>query len=136
MLATVAERISEAILDLVNAHLAKPKGLKPVGAVNSLLGVVELDGNAAVSGDKIKKGGCTKLVALVVNIVVGAFIVFVFDLNLVSLILAGASQTSAAGVEALGETSGQILSVFIVALGADGAHQLIKRVTPDKKTGV
>ena len=39
MFATVTERISEAIVDLVNAHLAKPKGLKPVAAVNSLLEV-------------------------------------------------------------------------------------------------
>ena len=71
-----------------------------------------------------------------VNIVVGAFIVLVFDLNLVSLILAGASQTSAAGVETLGKTSEQTLSVFVVALRADGADHLIKRVTPEKRTGV
>ena len=71
-----------------------------------------------------------------VNIVVGAFIVFVFDLNLISLILAGASQTSAAGVETLGETSEQILSVFVVALRAEGADHLIKRVTPGKRIGV
>jgi hypothetical protein len=47
--------------------------------------------------------------------------------------LAGVSQVSAAGVEPIGATSGQILSVFIVGLGADGAHQLMKRLTPEKK---
>lgn len=132
MLATVAERISEAILEFLNGHLGT---LGKIMGISTIVTAARIAKIVATKDDKIEKGGSTKLVALAVNIVIGAIIVFVFDLNLTSLILAGTSQASAGGVEALGETSGQILSVFIIGLGAYGVHQLIERITPEKKIG-
>ena len=48
-------------------------------------------------------------------------IVWVFDLNLISAVAGGEGA------------SGDILTMFVIALGADGAHSLIKRVQEGAK---
>ena len=148
MLATVGERIAEAMLEFLNAHIATIKSRYLVFKELRVLKtpreprvyraakeITRVDRIVRTNDDKIEKEGGTKLVALIVNLVVGAFIVFVFDINLASLILDGVSQAPVGteDAELIGERSGQILSVLIIGLGADGAQQLIKRITPEKK---